>query len=91
MSEIVCVGVTVSGRVQGVGFRYFVVEQAEQLGLGGWVTNLADGRVEALIEGPGDLVEELVRRIHKGPAHARVDSVETMPGVPTGRKLFRVR
>ncbi|MBI5059257.1 acylphosphatase [candidate division KSB1 bacterium] len=91
MSEIVCVNAVVSGRVQGVGYRFFVIEQAEKLGLGGYVTNLADGRVEALIEGPPEQVDELVRLLHKGPPQSRVDAVEILPGAPTGRTVFRVR
>ena len=66
----------VSGRVQNVGFRAFTTGQANQLGLTGYVFNLKDGRVEAVIEGPDDKVEQLIRAIKTGPPGARVDGVE---------------
>lgn len=68
---------TVSGRVQGVGFRYFVVRSATSLGLSGWVRNRADGAVELLAEGPRGALEELVETVRRGPPGARVTSVET--------------
>jgi acylphosphatase len=66
----------VSGRVQNVGFRAFTTGQANQLGLTGYVFNLKDGRVEAVIEGPDDKVEQLIRAIKTGPPGARVDGVQ---------------
>jgi len=66
----------VSGRVQNVGFRAFTTAQANQLGLTGYVLNLKDGRVEAVIEGPDDKVEELIKAIKTGPPGARVDGVQ---------------
>jgi acylphosphatase len=65
--------VVVSGRVQGVGFRQHAVEQAQRLGLTGWVRNLPDGRVEALAEGEKAAVETLVAWCKRGPRLARVD------------------
>jgi acylphosphatase len=70
------VHVYVSGNVQGVGFRAFTQESADELALVGWVRNLADGRVEAEIEGPSDRVADLLGKIKHGPALARVDKVE---------------
>lgn len=67
--------VYISGRVQGVFFRQWVSEHARKLGLGGWVRNRRDGRVEAVFEGPAGLVDQMVGWCHDGPAHARVDSV----------------
>ena len=55
---------TVNGRVQGVGFRYFVVREAQSLGLAGWVRNLPDGRVEVLASGPPDIVDAFEGRLH---------------------------
>jgi len=52
-----------SGTVQGVGFRYTVLRYANLLGLNGWVKNLSDGRVEAVVVGPRETVEELLKRI----------------------------
>ena len=62
----------VAGRVQGVGFRYFVRRQAENAGLGGFVRNLADGRVEFLLQGEADAVDAVIEQIRLGPPHARV-------------------
>ena len=65
------------GKVQGVSFRYFVVEKAQRLGLKGYVTNLPDpGCLEVVAEGNRDGVEELLGHISQGPRWARVDEVE---------------
>jgi len=69
--------VLVSGQVQGVGFRYSTIKQAQQLGLiGGYVKNLNDGRVEAVFQGPADRVEALITWCHSGPSGASVDRVD---------------
>jgi len=64
----------VSGRVQGVGFRYFVEAQAHREGLHGHVRNLDDGRVEIEAEGDAEAVERFERAVQRGPAGARVDA-----------------
>jgi acylphosphatase len=66
----------VTGRVQGVWYRGWTVEQALALGLDGWVRNRRDGSVEILASGPDAALAELVRRCHLGPAAARVDRVD---------------
>jgi acylphosphatase len=66
----------VSGRVQGVGFRFFAERVANQLGLRGYVRNLADGNVEAYAIGSEALLEEFQRHLAEGPRGARVTSVE---------------
>jgi len=76
LSEKVRAHVFVSGRVQGVFFRYEVTKRARRLGVTGWVRNLYDGRVEAVFEGERESVEELVDFCHKGPPYARVDRVD---------------
>lgn len=65
----------IKGRVQGVGFRYFTVKQAEDLGLTGWVKNIADGSVDVVIEGSKKQIEQMISRLHKGPVSARVSDV----------------
>jgi acylphosphatase len=70
------VTVIVSGRVQGVGFRWFVVREAEQRGLSGEVCNRRDGTVEVHAEGPRAALEDLVRSLQRGPAGARVTAAE---------------
>jgi acylphosphatase len=65
----------VRGRVQGVGFRYFVRTAAHQHGLCGYAHNLADGRVEFLLQGEADAVEQAIELIRSGPSYARVDEV----------------
>lgn len=62
----------VSGRVQRVGFRAFVANAARREGIGGFVRNLADGRVEAVGEGDREAVERFVRALHQGPPLSRV-------------------
>ena len=62
----------VSGRVQGVGFRYFVQCHAERLGVTGWAINLRDGRVEVLLCGDAAAVEELQQRVALGPPASSV-------------------
>jgi acylphosphatase len=66
----------VSGRVQGVGFRYFTQDTARREGLSGVVRNLPDGRVEAVAQGDVESLERFEAAIRRGPAHARVESVE---------------
>lgn len=74
----------VSGRVQGVNFRYYTQHTARSLGLVGWVRNLWDGRVEVVCEGPEDAVQQLVNWCHDGPPLARVDDVEVTYSAATG-------
>lgn len=82
----------ISGRVQGVGFRYFVETRAVAEGVHGWVRNLDDGRVEALIEGDRESVERVELAVRRGPPLAQVEGVVTEIAVPSGRAAgFRVR
>ena len=78
----------IAGRVQGVGFRDWLVEQAEALGLDGWVRNRADGSVEALIAGDIDAVEELARLCRRGPRLAAVASITEELAEPPDRPGF---
>ncbi len=76
--------VLVSGRVQGVGFRYATYREATRLNLSGWVRNLPDGRVEAAFEGEEDAVRELGEWCREGPIGARVRRVDVFSEAPTG-------
>jgi acylphosphatase len=75
----------ISGRVQGVGFRWFAEAAAAREGLHGWVRNLPDGRVEASAEGEADAIGRFERAIGHGPPGARVDHLEIDHTAPTGR------
>ncbi|HYT69836.1 MAG TPA: acylphosphatase [Gemmatimonadales bacterium] len=69
-------GFLVRGRVQGVGFRWFVWREADRLGLRGIARNLPDGSVEVMAEGLENALEEFERALNRGPAAARVEQVE---------------
>ena len=69
----------ISGRVQGVGFRYATQACAEQLGLTGWVSNLPNGDVAAEASGSAEALDAFEQWLHSGPSHARVRSVASRP------------
>jgi acylphosphatase len=75
----------ISGRVQGVGFRYFAEAAASREGLHGLARNLPDGRVELVAEGESESMERFERAIRHGPPGARVDHVDVDDTVPSGR------
>ncbi|MEO5853603.1 MAG: acylphosphatase [Nocardioides sp.] len=85
------VDVTVTGRVQGVAFRYHAQEQARRLGVTGWVRNEPDGSVVAHLEGEEEAVGSLVAWCREGPPYARVSGVDVRPSEPTGARGFEVR
>ena len=66
----------ITGRVQGVGYRYFAYNTANQLGLRGCVRNLWNGEVEAVVEGPRNLIERMIQYLRQGPAIAGVDDID---------------
>ena len=76
--------VVVSGRVQGVFFRYFTKENAEKLGLCGWVKNTRDGKVELVAEGEKDNLETLIGKLKEGPPMSKVKDLEIEWGDFTG-------
>lgn len=82
--------VVVSGRVQGVGFRYWTRGEAERLGVRGWVKNRADGRVEAEIEGDPEAVSEMLDALGRGPSFAVVDDLAVTEVPPDGEPGFRI-
>lgn len=82
----------IAGRVQGVGFRYFVSDRARAEGVHGYVCNQDDGRVEAVIEGDEEAVERMERALRRGPVGAHVESVIVEPMTPSGRPIgFSIR
>ena len=83
--------VCVSGRVQGVWFRESCRDQAQAAGVAGWVRNLADGRVEVVLEGPPGPVDEVLAWCRRGPRRAHVDRVDVVDEAPVGEQGFRVR
>ena len=81
----------VRGRVQGVGFRWFVEREAHMLGISGWVRNNADGSVEVLAMGTREQLQSLRSRLQQGPRAARVDNVEEIDARPVpGLRTFRI-
>ena len=82
----------ISGRVQGVGFRFFTEAAAAREGLHGWARNLPDGRLEISIEGDAESVERFERQIAHGPPGARVSDLQIDEDVPTQRATgFSIR
>jgi acylphosphatase len=81
----------VRGRVQGVGFRWFVEREAHILGIAGWVRNNHDGSVEVLAQGTRDQLSGLHGRLREGPRAARVDAVEVSEAsLVAGLSSFRI-
>ncbi len=81
----------ITGRVQGVGYRYFVRREAQALGVVGYVQNLDDGSVEVVAEAPQETLELLAERLREGPPFAEVDRVERSPAPPAGGRGFFIR
>ena len=79
---------TISGRVQGVGFRYHTRERARSHAVAGWVRNNADGTVDAVFEGSSEAVEALIAWCRLGPSGARVDDVKVELEAPNGERGF---
>lgn len=74
----------ISGRVQGVGFRANARQKAQVYGVKGWIKNLFDGRVEAVVEGEKDSVQQMVKYLKRGPSFANVTDVEINNESATG-------
>lgn len=91
LNEQVRAHVLISGRVQGVGYRFSTVDQANDLGVNGWVRNLPDNRVEAVFEGRREAVEEIIQWCHRGPRAAVVKDVAVEYEEPEGLQGFETR
>lgn len=84
--------ILIGGRVQGVGFRFFVEERAGVEGVHGWVRNRPDGRVEVRLEGDAEAVDRIEAALRRGPPGARVESFDVQEEAPTGRATgFSIR
>ncbi len=79
---------SISGRVQGVGFRYWTRGEAERLGVRGWVRNEPDGRVEAELEGDQAVVDEMLASLRRGPPGAIVERIDVSDRSPDGEQSF---
>lgn len=92
MSTFERVQATVSGMVQGVGFRFFVVKAASQREITGWVRNTSNDTLEVVAEGESGMLKELVSNLHVGPPAARVTGVTVVPQEYLGEfQEFEVR
>ena len=80
----------VKGKVQGVGFRYSAVREADRLGINGWVNNALNGDVEVWAEGSPQSLDRFLKWLHRGPQYSRVDSVEMEEKEPQGYDGFGV-
>lgn len=81
----------IRGRVQGVGYRYFVLREADSLGVSGFARNLPDGRVEIVGEATDGILGEFEARLAEGPAFAHVEGVDRVPLPPRGDRGFHIR
>jgi len=91
MDTLIARHVVVSGRVQGVGFRYLLEREAAATGVAGWVRNTAEGTVEAALEGASSAVEDVLGWIRRGPRGAVVVSVDVTEVAPQGLLGFAIR
>jgi acylphosphatase len=88
--EVIRRRVTVHGHVQGVFFRDSTRERAKSHGVNGWARNLADGSVQAVLEGEPEAVDRVVRFLRSGPSHADVKRIEIEDEEPEGLRGFSI-
>ena len=81
----------ITGRVQGVGYRYFALREAQVLGVAGYAKNLPDGSVEVVAEGSDEAVLSFEGRLREGPAFSRVEIVDKAPLTQRGDQDFHIR
>lgn len=94
MAQLEKIHLFVSGRVQGVGFRFSAQLKAIELGLGGWVRNRTDSRVEIEAQGPSDPIQKFIDWCYRGPSHSivsRVDVISRAPTSDTPAASFEIR
>jgi acylphosphatase len=88
---MIAIRLTIHGRVQGVFYRDWTVQNARELGLAGWVRNEADGTVAAHLEGDRVAIDEMIGRMRDGPVAARVDRIDRQEVEPEGLRDFSRR
>jgi acylphosphatase len=81
----------VTGRVQGVGYRYFTLQAAQELGVNGFVRNLPDGRVEVIAEAPDDVMARFEDKLREGPSFSSVSNLDRSAIDPRGDRGFHIR
>jgi acylphosphatase len=91
MLDLIARHYVISGRVQGVGFRYFAERAARHAGVTGWVRNLGDGRVEAHAEGTRQAVDQFEGRLRQGPSRSDIRGFESREASVTRTESFEVR
>ena len=91
MNDTKAVNAVISGKVQGVWFRAWTVQQAQKRGLAGWVRNRNDGTVEALFAGPADKVDDMLQACRQGPPLAKVAGVAVTPAPFPHNESFEQR
>ncbi len=79
MENIICIDLVIFGKVQGVGYRYFIKEKAESLGIKGYVRNEKNGSVSLLVQGKENAIESIMRLCHQGTHNSIVSRVEKKP------------
>lgn len=89
--DVTTLRLRIEGTVQGVGYRFFAVDEARKLGLDGWIRNRSDGSVEALVSGPTKQVESFVATCMRGPSGARVSKLDMHSADPPAESGFRSR
>jgi len=89
MTDRIAVRIRIRGRVQGVWYRAWTVQEAGKSGLSGWVRNRRDGSVEALFCGAEPAVRDMIAKCRSGPSAARVDRIDETPGEPPPEDGFR--
>jgi acylphosphatase len=91
MNDTKAVNALISGKVQGVWYRAWTVEEARKRGLAGWVRNRKDGTVEAVFAGPAEQVDDMVQACHQGPPLAKVADVAVTPASSPHGETFEQR
>jgi acylphosphatase len=91
MTDTKAVNALISGKVQGVWYRAWTVEEARKRGLAGWVRNRRDGTVEAVFAGPAEQVDDMVQACHQGPPLAKVAGVAVTPAPSPHGETFEQR